>query len=84
MKKEEKAMKTWIIPIAILVMYLSILSCGDGENKSRWSCVCTGARPTFVCADFSGDAEAQALADVCKEEPNCGCDCVDLHIEEGC
>jgi len=77
-------MKRWIILIAVLVLSISILSCGDGENKSRWSCICTGGRTTFVCADFSGDAEAQALADVCKEEPDCGCDCVDLHIEEGC
>lgn len=84
MKRKEEKMKRWLVLIAILALCLSTVSCGDGDNKSRWSCLCTGGRTTFVCADFSGDAEAQALADVCKEEPDCGCDCVDLHVEEGC
>jgi hypothetical protein len=84
MKRKEEKMKRWLVLIATLALCLSTVSCGDGDNKSRWSYLCTGGRTTFVCADFSGDAEAQALADVCKEEPDCGCDCVDLHVEEGC
>ena len=84
MKRKEEKMKRWLVLIATLALCLSTVSCGDGDNKSRWSCLCTGGRTTFVCADFSGDAEAQALADVCKEELDCGCDCVDLHVEEGC
>ena len=79
-------MKTWIVLIASLGLCVSILSCGDddGSNLSRWSCMCTGAKTTFVCADNRSDAESQALAQICEGEPECGCDCVDLHIQQGC
>ena len=79
-------MKTWIISIASLLLCVSILSCGDddGSNQSRWACECTGFDTTFVCADNSDDAESQALAQLCEEDPDCGCDCVDLYVEQGC
>jgi len=76
-------MKTWTIPIAVLLMCVCFLSCG-GDNLSRWACECTGFDTTFVCADNSGDATNQALNDICKGDPNCGCDCLDTHIEQGC
>ena len=83
--RKEREMKIWVISFASLLLCVSILSCGDdGTNLSQWACECTGFDTTFVCADNSNDAESQALAELCEGDPDCGCDCLDTHVMQGC
>lgn len=77
-------MKTWMVLMAVLMLGISLYGCGSEGDRTQWTCVCTGARTTFVCSDFSDDAEAQATVDVCDGEEGCGCACVDTHINIGC
>jgi hypothetical protein len=83
-RRKGKTMKMWIILLASLLLCVSILSCG-GDNKSHWACNCEpGTKTTIVCADNSGDATNQALAQICSGVEGCGCDCLDTHVEQGC
>jgi len=76
-------MKLLAIALASLFLCVGALGCGSDELL-QWSCVCTGAKTTFVCATNTLDAQAQAFGQICTGVPNCDCTCENTYIPFGC